>query len=579
MFFLFTRIFLLDSDTPSWNISQYQPIDEFYYVVAAFNLYHYGDWNYQIFTDIKTDSSINNILGNVMTYFSLKTFGNNYFGLRMGAVFASTMIFFLLFLSLKNYASNILKYSHFHKMILVAYMALYFLLDFSFLMASRIVETTIFRILALLIIIYLYSLPFMQKELVSKWLSFVCGFLAVAVVLYVYPTNLFIFFSSLTACFISALKKNLNNAFIQISVFLTGSILAVISCELFTRMFLDTSFFQELLKSYDIFSGRISIVDGQNIIIIVKRFLFNIFRLLSTNIFRLNPFLLFFFLASLPVFFYKTVKERNNRDIFLTAIFLFYFLQSLFINDYYYRKPIILLPIVIMIIFCAITNKGIFYSYIQENRKMYILYTLFWLSSACVSLGVYLLNCSERIVRYYMLTGNFVYIGLIVFVILFISMSRFYFSKNQPSSFITVVAITILLLPNIYLGIKHIYYNPTYSYRDTMIELSQYIDEEIVAGGIAHGFSLYNSSVPVLNTYSYKYSEDGVREYQHKLEHLVQGKNTRYTILYIDEGTDLFYSNQPIYDNYNLIRRFYLINHVMDKTNEVIGLYEVYDNP
>ena len=232
-----------------------------------------------------------------------------------------------------------------------------------------------------------------------------------------------------------------------------------------------------------------------------------------------------------------------------------------------------------MIIFCAITNKGIFYSYIQENRKMYILYTLFWLSSACVSLGVYLLNCSERIVRYYMLTGNFVYIGLIVFVILFISMSRFYFSKNQPSSFITVVAITILLLPNIYLGIKHIYYNPTYSYRDTMIELSQYIDAEIVAGGIVHGFRLYNSSVPVLNTYSYKYSEDGVREYQHKLEHLVQGKNTRYTILYIDEGTDLFYSNQPIYDNYNLIRRFYLINHVMDKTNEVIGLYEVYDNP
>lgn len=578
IFFLFTRIFLLDSDPPSWNISQYQPIDELYYVTTAFNLYHYGDWNYQIFTDIKTDSSINNILGNIMTCFSLKLFGNNYFGLRMASVFASTIIFILLFLSLKNFASNIPKSSHSPNRVLVAYMALYFLLDFSFLMASRIVEPTIFRTVALLIIIYLYSLPLMEKELESKWLSFIWGFLAVAVVLYVYPTNLFIFFSLLTACFISALKKNLNNAFIQISVFLTGSVLAVISCELFARMFLDTGFFQELLKTYDIFSGRISIVDGQNIIIIIKRFLVNIFHLLSTNIFRLNPFLLFFFLASLPVFFYKLVKERNNRDIFLAAIFLFYFLQSLFYNDYHYRKPIILLPIVIMIIFCAIINKEIFYNYIRENKKMYILYSLFWFSSACVSLGVYLLNCSERIVKYYVLTGNFVYIGLIVFVILFISISRFYFSKNQPSSFITLVAITILLLPNMYLDIKHIYYNPTYSYRDTMIELSQYIDGEIVAGGIAHGFRLYNSSVPVLNAYSYTYSENGAREYQHKLEHLVR-RGTRYTILYIDKGIDLFYSNQPVYDNFNLIKSFYLINNIGEKTNENIGLYEVYDNP
>ena len=138
---------------------------------------------------------------------------------------------------------------------------------------------------------------------------------------------------------------------------------------------------------------------------------------------------------------------------------------------------------------------------------------------------------------------------------------------------------TILLLPNIYLGIKHIYYNPTYSYRDTMIELSQYIDGEIVVGGMTHGFRLYNSSVPVLNTYQYKYSEDGVREYQHQLEHLVRRGDTRYTILYIDEGRDLFYSNQPVYDNFNLIKRFYLINNIGEKTNVDIGLYEVYDNP
>lgn len=580
IFFLFTRISLLDSDPPSWNISQYQPIDEFYYSIPAFSLYHYGDWNYQIFTDIETDfPRIRDILGNIMTYFSLMLFGNNYFGLRMASVFASIIIFILLFLSLKNYDSNIPKSLSSTNRFLIAYMALYFLLDFSFLMASRIAEATIFRTVALLIIIYLYSFPIMEKKLESKRLSFIWGFLAVAVVLYVYPTNLFIFFSLLTACFISALKKNLKNAFIQIFVFLTGSILAVISCELFTKLFLDTSFFQQLLKSYGIYSGRISIVDGQNIIIIIKRFLVNIFHLLSTNIFRLNPFLLFFFLASLPVFFYKLVKERNNRDIFLAAIFIFYFLQSLFINDYYYRKPIILLPIVIMIIFCAIINKKIFYNCIQENKKMYILYSLFWFSSACASLGVYLLNCSKRFAGYYMLAGNFVYIGLIVFVILFISISRFYFSKNKPPGFIIIVALTILLLPNIYLNVKNIYYNPTYSYRDTMIELSEYIDGEIVAGGMAHGFRLYNSSVPVLNAYYYSYLENGTREYQHKLEYLVRRRDTRYTILYIDEGRDLFYSNQPVYDNFNLIKRFCLFNNVGEKTSVDIGLYEVHDTP
>lgn len=573
IFFLFTRIYLLDSDLPSYNLCQYIPFDEFYYSLSAFNLYHYGDWNFQIFPDIQAQFSSNNFLGNIMTYFSLKLFGNNYFGLRMASVFASIIIFILLFLSIKNYDSNIPKSSSSPNRILVACLALYFLLDFSFLNASRILEPTIFRTLALLIVIYLYSLPLMEKELESKWLSFMWGFLAVAVILYFYPTNLFIFFSLLTACFISALKKNLNNAFIQISIFLTGSILAVISFEIFTRMFLDLNYFQEFLKACVIYSDRVSITGGQNIIIVIWSYICNIFGLLSTNIFRLNPFLLFFFLASLPVFFYKLVKERNNRDILLAALFIFYFLQSIFINDFHYRKAIILLPIVLMIIFCAIISKGIFYNYIQGNKKIYILYSLFWFSSACVTLGVYLINCIGQFVSFFALTGNIIYVSLIAFIILFISISRFYFSKNQPNSFITVVAIIVLLFPSIYLDIKHIYYNPTYSYRDTMIDLSQYINGEIVIG-FSHCFRLYNSSVPAINPY-----QCTKEEWQLQSKRLVREGDTKYAILYFDEE-GIGNSNHPFLDNIKLIKRFFLINiSGWKKASEDCGLYEIYGNP
>ena len=41
--FLFSRAIFLDSDLPPWDVFNYQPIDELYYSLTAFEIYHHGD--------------------------------------------------------------------------------------------------------------------------------------------------------------------------------------------------------------------------------------------------------------------------------------------------------------------------------------------------------------------------------------------------------------------------------------------------------------------------------------------------------------------------------------------------------
>jgi hypothetical protein len=229
--FLLSRIIFLDSDSPKWDISNYQPIDELYYSTTAFNLYHYHDWQHQVLSYVPSDSSSENLLGNILCFSTLSVFGNNYFGLRMASVLAAFGVFVLMLFILKNYLTrrkfaNIDLSSNYVSVIILICL-LYLLCDFSFLMAGRIMEPTIFRMLALIMVLYLFSTGFTEKRINSKWFTFFAGFLAVAAVLYVYPYNAFIVPAIWVVCFYAALAKGYKEAIAQTCVFLVGAIMGV----------------------------------------------------------------------------------------------------------------------------------------------------------------------------------------------------------------------------------------------------------------------------------------------------------------------------------------------------------------
>lgn len=101
--FFISRVAFLDSDLPPWDVCQYQPIDELYYSITAFNIYHYGDILHKVIPYVESDSSTENLLGNLLASITLFLFGNNYYGMRMSSVLAAFFIFVMMYFTLKNY--------------------------------------------------------------------------------------------------------------------------------------------------------------------------------------------------------------------------------------------------------------------------------------------------------------------------------------------------------------------------------------------------------------------------------------------------------------------------------------------
>lgn len=580
--FLLSRIIFLDSDSPKWDISNYQPIDELYYSTTAFNLYHYHDWQHQVLSYVPSDSSSENLLGNILCFSTLSVFGNNYFGLRMASVLAAFGVFVLMLFILKNYLTrrkfaNIDLSSNYVSVIILICL-LYLLCDFSFLMAGRIMEPTIFRMLALIMVLYLFSTGFTEKSINSKWFVCFAGFLAVAAVLYVYPYNLFIIPAIWFLCFYAALANGYKQAITQTCIFLVGAMIGIVSYEVFLRVILDRSI-MDVIVSLSIFSGNIAVPSGSGsigIISAIKPYIYNIFGVLSTNIFRFNPILLVTFLGALPIIIFNLIKQKDIRDILLASLLGFYLLQSLFINDYFYRKPVIMLPMVLLLIAVSVATYRDFIEYLRNNYKLLIAFKCYVVLCVCCALGILLINSSEKLVAYDALSGGIsVLLPIFIFQLLFIFILL---TRRKPMpKYLTTIILIFIMIPSIYLSTRYIYVNPSYSYKNTMIKLSDHIDNEVVAGGMAHGFRLYNTSVPVINPYTYMYGDKGMETYKMLSKKIVDEDISQYTILYIAEGknkSNAFYATNEVYhDKIDLVLEFDL-NNTERGEKPFIGLYK-----
>ena len=296
--------------------------------------------------------------------------------------------------------------------------------------------------------------------------------------------------------------------------------------------------------------------------------------MLSTNFLRFNIIFLAFFLISLPIFLLHTFREKQTKDLSLFLIALFFILQTLVVNDYFYRKLIIAFPILLLILARSAVLFGGFWRTCREKRLLcfgYISYTVF---SFFLAFFILLINGSERFARYNALREDLtILIALLCMQLVFFVLALTTRRETLRKPIIGTLLL-LLLAPNVYFAGKYIYLNPTYTYKDTMIKMGEYINDQVVVGGWAHGFRLYNTSTPILNPYRYQYSEKGIAKYFSLKKQASKELGANFTITYYPLSTKL---ERLLEGNGSFLETFELNNTVYGH-HESIAIFELDKN-
>lgn len=573
--FLVTRCAYLDRDLPPTGISAYVAIDEMEYTTAAFNLYHFGDLLHNplpmidLLSANDTQPQPTNILEIVLTYLTLSIFGNNYYGLRMASVLAAFVSFVLFYLVLQRLRPIDRQSNEINRTVNYDYMIyliiFYLLFDFSFLMAGRVAEPTIFRLMALLIIIYIGSLPCFSSTLTKSWYSLLLGFVSMALVAFVYIYNVFILIAMAVTIVTWSKKGGWAMLLKQTGLFALGALICLGIYQVCIDAYYHTNiiiFFHNLAT----FRSRIGI--EANTIQSIESLFINTFFIFMTNIFRFNIAFLFVFLVSLPVLFKKLRHEPSNFNLMIFNLLLFLLMQSVIINDWPLRKLVILLPLALLVI--AISFNSLEKNNIYRGRYP----RLYWFACILIPFAVWALYWFTHFNgEYFAEIKNGMYLNLAVFFIIAAAMTFTYIKGKNLSKPTIIICAILMLLPNIYLDNRYTYSNPTFYYRDAMIGMSEKINGEMIAGGYSQAFRLYNSSIPVLDSYIFSFSPEKRDSYNRSFDYLFDSGITKYSIAYIDDQTPESPFSSAYLQNHGLklIERYELGNHV----NAQVGLYEM----
>lgn len=576
--FILSRYVCLDRDLPPAGISSYVPVDELYYTIPAFNQYHYGEIVQTSVPAIKENPQPTNVMENAATFLSLSMFGNNYYGLRMASVFASLITLICLYLVFKKllFGNDQVNpgVSKPMPMEFILFMGLIYLVtDFSFLMAGRVAEPTIFRMLSMVVIIWLAT--FLSGLLDNKLHALLLGFLGAAAVLFVYIYNVFVYCALALSVFIWAYKKSRENAFIQTASFVLGSIAAVFVYQYFAISVYDSSLL-EIYQHLVPFGNRLS-ADIGGVDRLVSH-LANLSLVFLTNIFRFNPALLFMFLLSIPVFFWRVRSARDNTEILILNLIGFLILQSIVINDYPMRKLVILLPLVIAVIVVAARHFPNYRASLQDNDRGWNNYVFFAGLSFAAALGIAVVYVMNYLSDHLVSAGGVAWFNLAVLFVVGLAVFTFLLGKRKIPDVLAVGMILVFLVPNIYMDFRYVYGNRTYYFRDAMIAMGERIDGKVTVGGCSYGFRLYNTSIPVLDSYIYKYGVNLEAKDQFEKDFdrsFVQGIGS-YSVAYTGETPGLAVGiDYMTKHNMHLVQRYEL----PDYMNTDIGIYAYKPEP
>ncbi|GAA0083780.1 hypothetical protein UT300007_02190 [Clostridium sp. CTA-7] len=519
------RIINLDSDLPPWGIVNYQPIDEGSYSILALNKINHGEMNPSISDfniEVYTPPHVRvNVIGNGISYLSMRLLGDNYYGYRMVSIICSLAIFILIYLTLKEltkyYAEHSIKRKWFILMIM-----LFLATDFTFLVASRVVEPSIVRAFMNILAVYFY-IKLRDKD---KLRYFSLGIISTLSILFVYITNVFIYIPCGLVLLLYLLEKKYKTFFMNSAFFLLGVGVAILIVEPYYRIVWDTSGIANMFSAIKDFSS----VSGYETSNAIKGYFKNIVMFLSSNIFLYNPLLLAASLISLVVNLYNAIKQKNEILLFSVTAIIGLLLQTLYSQDYIIRKIIVIYPVLIVNIFLmSFYIKDIIEKIIgikEKNKRiklkissLVLLLIVTSITICAISFRMFIfsdgtINDFERIDKLLIIVLGISSV-LIIIICQVINLFKKAFNENLNLTFL-FISIIISLSLSLYMSIKYVYINPTFTEKQVMVELGKVAKDNYVLGEYENGFALYNDIKPVLNTYSKIgefIEEDGVEYY------------------------------------------------------------------
>lgn len=491
------RTISLDADLPNYGITFYQQVDEGAYAYLALNKLNYGVINPDIFPENMYQFTAphlrTNLVGNLLAYWGMCILGKNYYGFRISSITAMLinylLIWKLLFDSKQKYWKDDKKGN-----LAAGFFILLLTLDFTFNMASRVVETSPYRMTAVLICMYIYYK--LNNYIKTKY--FLMGFVSVFSVFGIYITNIFLVFSCGFLLLYEIRSNGCKKTLISMFSYCLGGLAALGLCQMYMAIFWKTNIVANTISIISNFSsvdGYINSGTSGRINYIINFFASNY------NLYNLG--ILFLFLCLLPYCIKTAFKDRDGNIAFNIFIILCFFLQTIISEDYIFRKYIIIVPSVIYLIYTSIGNEN------QKNDKLSnkskAIQSTYIIISAivCIFFVLYrfkIINDGSRLdVTFYDKAFITAISTFEIFALAFLFWRHKIYGVKWKLYWYISVAV-LMMFVNIYMCYNYIYTNITYADRDIMIKLSELeLDNKHIVGYYMLGFSLYNTYIPVVN--------------------------------------------------------------------------------
>ena len=513
LLFLGIRFYMLDADLPPWSLTYYQALDEPYYMLFGYNHHVFGTVTPKIADFVVHNySGLGSLIVNFFPWIGIETLGNNYYGIRtpsivMSLVIVGTMIYLSREL-FKNAGANDKTAKS-----AIAFLIVYTAIDFSFIMAGRVLEPTIYRAAAMMLLIF-FTYRIFKKETISDKDSLWLGALTLSSFVFVYLSNFFLLPAIFTALCIRLYPSGWSAMIRGVSFFILGTLIAFVIFNLLFYMVFHIDFFTSVINVIRIYSDRLA-GSGGGESHFFKNILANIFSFFATNFFRFNLAILLLFLATIPLVAIRWSKSRDHLLLVAGSALFFFFLQSLVLNDFPYRKLIILFPLVFLFFIYMAANL----KHVMEDSKMlrknraWQLYAL--LSFVLASLILY--RSGYKALSFDPFVQKIV---TIIGILILLGFASLMFKPEKIGIRGFTFLMILSLVPNIALDYRYIFQAPQKHLTSTEMSLRKTLGDQPVLGGMAWSLKPNNDYIPLINTYAYLYqaNEETYIEHTQRLQ-------------------------------------------------------------
>ena len=518
--FLCLRFCNLNQDAPSMMISSICEEDEAYYSVEGINQYNV-EHNRYIKGFEKSMIAPLLIYSKSITYICLNIFGNNFYGLRVPVVLIS--ILFLLFL-FKTFKLINPDYNSLNILLLFLLFSDFFVYIF-----SRYHNPQIYSMLCISIVIW--QIAKYNFESINS-LIFI-GFVATFATLSVYIYNIFLPLGiGLFLLYLSCSLKKVK----YVTAFSLGCLLAA-SFFYVTTIYLDCSLEQivNILTSHG--GGVIKHSNlglSQSLLEIGKLVFGAILSLIYTNFFRHNLILLYLFITLLPIPIIYIKKYKSRIASVLIILIATQFTLLLFVNSHSFKKLIVLVPIVyVLILFSLVQLIKLRDDIFKKNKITFFIFSI--IGFVCCLLNIKVNNSPvywsgySSLYNYYenIPSGLVVFNLLIIFIAFLLTLILLFMNVNYYK-----IITRFLILPIIFQTTMCCYffiYKSTYFYRNTLLEMKPIIENKVLIGGFPHFHQFYTNCIPAMSCYvELNYYHE--KKYNQIMDSLFDNKIAEYTI-------------------------------------------------